>query len=347
MEDINNTANMPEENKQEIFIADGVRNNSFIKESNGKIGVLSFLFSIFYPIGYFYKQWKAIKKNNEEYKNISPFWRGLFYPFYAFQFTKILDNLLSIKKNMDFSGATNEEEKKKLENEYATFKQFYSNSYFIALIPIVTLVLIFCNFIPESFNTGIGIAIWISISMTLRNLQKAIDKISPQDHPKGKLTFSDFLGLPFLVLFLSFFFFEIGGQSCFEVDGNTLKNTCEKYSFTFPLTGEIKEIKPEYFYQFGPDEGLNIAPIALDKEEYFDLDFIASKEYFPIINKWTKVYQGNTTHCFLEEGRKNIKQSVCYMKLENDTPRYILFASQSYHGNIENLEKLMNSYKTW
>ena len=33
------------ENKQEIFIADGVRNDSFIKESNGKIGVLSFLFS--------------------------------------------------------------------------------------------------------------------------------------------------------------------------------------------------------------------------------------------------------------------------------------------------------------
>ena len=66
---------------QEIFFADSVANNSFVKESLTKIGILTFLFSIFYPIGYFYKQWKTIQKNNEIYKNISPFLRGLFIQF--------------------------------------------------------------------------------------------------------------------------------------------------------------------------------------------------------------------------------------------------------------------------
>ena len=71
----------PEENKQEFFFANGVQNNSFIKDNLKKVGIFIVLLNIFYPIGWHYKQWKEIKKNNEEYKNISPFWRGVFYPF--------------------------------------------------------------------------------------------------------------------------------------------------------------------------------------------------------------------------------------------------------------------------
>ena len=349
-----------EEHKQEFFVANGVRNDSFVKESNGKIGVLSFLFSIFYPIGYFYKQWKAIKKNNEEYKNISPFWRGVFYPFYAFQFTKILDNLLSIKKNKDFSNATNEEEKKKLENEYAVFNKFYSNSYIIAIVPILAVVLIFCNFIPESFNTGIGVAVWISISMTLRNLQKAIDKILPQDHPKGKLTFSDFLGLPFLVLFLSFFFFEIGGQRCLEIKGNTLEDTCNNYSFTFPYGGnKLFAENDDLACQAKNNNNIYndvtcLKGMYIDDNDSFDQKFCEEDlgEESDIMFKETKTYNGNLAYCFnikLKNDPAAPNQNICYMQIK-DKPKIVIIVwtpSKDREISFENLEKLMNSYKSW
>ena len=86
--------NLEENQNNDVFVVNGVVNYSFVKESITKIAIFSFLFSVFYPIGYFYKQWKAIKKNNENYKNISPFWRGVFYPIYMFPFTKIVKSLI-------------------------------------------------------------------------------------------------------------------------------------------------------------------------------------------------------------------------------------------------------------
>lgn len=353
MENINNVINMPEGNKQEFFIADGVRNDSFIKESNGKIGVLSFLFSIFYPVGYFYKQWKAIKKNNEEYKNISPFWRGLFYPFYAFKFTKILDNLLTIKKNMDFSGATNEEEKKKLENEYAVFNKFYSNSYMIALVPIVTVALIFCTFIPESFNTGIGAAVWATIYMTLRNLQKAIDKILPQDHPKGKLTFSDFLGLPILGIFLiiAIIIFSLFKDPWIEIKGNTLKNTDAKYSITFPFENKkIIRAGIDYYCQNKTKKDY-ICAMLVDKFTItFDRDTIAKQlekgHNVKVLSQKTSLYNDNLGYCFTTD--KTEPKLSCFMQFKEE-PKSGIIIIQNFQDNaenpFENLEKIMNSYQ--
>ena len=353
MEDINNVINMPEENKQEFFVADGVRNDSFIKESNGKIGVLSFLFSIFYPVGYFYKQWKAIKKNNEEYKNISPFWRGVFYPFYAFKFTKILDNLLTIKKNMDFSGATNEEEKKKLENEYAVFNKFYSNSYIIALVPIVTVALIFCTFIPESFNTGIGAAVWVTIYMTLRNLQKAIDKILPQDHPKGKLTFSDFLGLPILGIFLiiAIIIFSLFKDPWIEIKGNTLTDTDAKYSITFPFENQkIVRIGIDYYCQNKTKKDY-ICAMLIDKFTItFDRDTIAKEieKIFDakVLSQKTSLYNDNLGYCFTTD--KTEAKHSCFMQFK-EKPKSGIILFQNFQDNtekpFENLEEMMNSYQ--
>ncbi|MBR4508585.1 MAG: hypothetical protein IKP23_03830 [Elusimicrobiaceae bacterium] len=355
MEDINNVINMPEENKQEFFVGDGVRNDSFIKESNGKIGVLSFLFSIFYPIGYFYKQWKAIKKNNEEYKNISPFWRGVFYPFYAFKFTKILDNLLTIKKNMDFSGATNEEEKKKLENEYAVFNKFYSNSYMIALVPIVTVALIFCTFIPESFNTGIGAAVWVTIYMTLRNLQKAIDKILPQDHPKGKLTFSDFLGFLILIIFLisMLFIFPLFNDPWIEIKGNTLTDTDAKYSITFPFENQKIVrigIGITSYCQKKPGTESDASVICLQSVDFsassFERDVIAKEleeaDNTKILSSKTALYNDNLGYCFSVENASNI----CFMQLK-DNPKMAISVISNFNEEVpfENLEKMLNSYK--
>lgn len=359
MEDINNVINMPEENKQEFFVADGVRNDSFIKESNGKIGVLSFLFSIFYPVGYFYKQWKAIKKNNEEYKNISPFWRGVFYPFYAFKFTKILDNLLTIKKNMDFSGATNEEEKKKLENEYAVFNKFYSNSYIIALVPIVTVALIFCTFIPDSIglNTGIDVAIWISISMTLRNLQKAIDKILPQDHPKGKLTFSDFLGLPILGIFLiiAIIIFSLFKDPWIEIKGNTLTDTDAKYSISFPFENQkIIRAGIASYCQKKPGTESDESVICLQSGDFsassfaFERDDIAKgleeADNAKILSSKTALYNDNLGYCFSVENAPY--KNICFMQLK-DKPKMAISIISNFNEEVpfENLEKMLNSYQ--
>ena len=354
-----------EEHKQEFFVANGVRNDSFVKESNGKIGVLSFLFSIFYPIGYFYKQWKAIKKNNEEYKNISPFWRGVFYPFYAFQFTKILDNLLSIKKNKDFSNATNEEEKKKLENEYAVFNKFYSNSYSIVIIPIIVIGLIllniFTDILPDStsLRTGINVGVWMSISMTLRNLQKAINKILPQDHPKGKLTFSDFLGFLILIIFLisMLFIFPLFNDPWIEIKGNTLKNTDAKYSITFPFENKkIIRANIGHYCQNNPEsKSKDFAICAILIDEFYitiERDSLA-KELGKVFQvKFTPyktaLYNDNLGYCFTSDLQEPAKLYTCVMQFK-DSPKKGIIIQQNFQDNaenpFENLEKIMNSYQ--
>ena len=348
-----------EEHKQEFFVANGVRNDSFVKESNGKIGVLSFLFSIFYPIGYFYKQWKAIKKNNEEYKNISPFWRGVFYPFYAFQFTKILDNLLSIKKNKDFSNATNEEEKKKLENEYAVFNKFYSNSYSIVIIPIIVIGLIllniFTDILPDStsLRTGINVGVWMSISVTLGNLQKAINKILPQDHPKGKLTFSDFLGFLIMIIFLIsiLFIFTLFKDSWVEIKGNTLKNTDAKYSITFPFENQ-KIIRADigYYCQNKSKEDYICAMLIDEFTITFDRDTIAKQleksHNVKVLSQKTSLYNDNLGYCFTTD--KTEPKLSCFMQFKEE-PKSGIIIIQNFQDNkenpFENLEKMMNSYQ--
>ena len=351
MEDINNVINMPEENKQEFFVADGVANNSFVKESYIKIFILSLLFSVFYPIGYFYKQWKEIKKNNEKYKNISPFWRGVFYPIFAFKFTKILDNLLTIKKNMDFSGATNEEEKKQLEKEYTIFNKFYSNSYIMAIIPLVVIILVVIN-IPNSLRRSIGTGMGAAVWLLLYNLQKAIDKISPQDHPKGKLTFSDFLGLPTMITFfiiISFMF------PCIKIKGNTYIDTCNNYSITFPFDNNLiyreKDINSIYrTCQKEREESLNnICFSGIEFKENNTFTLAKTNEELSkkttIVSQQTGEYNGNTAYCFT---LKNLESEVylCYM-LVKDKPKYLFVFAANKEIPFENLEKMMNSYKSW
>ena len=133
-------------NNNNVFIVNGVANYSFIKESLVKIAIFSFIFSIFYPIGYFYKQWKEIKRNNESYKNISPFWRGIFYPIYIFPFTKIVKDLIAAKENIEFKKVTLSEEKTALRQEYKKLKNLtvipYVNliAFVIALVHIVLMI---------------------------------------------------------------------------------------------------------------------------------------------------------------------------------------------------------------
>ncbi len=335
-------------NNNDVFIVNGVANNSFMKESTTKISILSLLFSIFYPVGYFYKQWKEIKKNNEKYKNISPFWRGILYPIYMFPFTKIVQNLVIEKENIDLKSKTlSEEEKNTLKTEYQKINKLTPIPYIYLILILITFMIAFLKILKG----GSAVVIWFIVSMSLTYLQKAIDKILPANHPKGKvLTFGDFLAVPTIAIaiLVPTLFFTIKALHCWNLNGNTLSNTCENYSFNFPLDTEIKfDPKNNSFCKANQQEQLCFQRVVLDNPANFNLETLADGEPKTniIMDKFSKQYSGNTTHCFKERIPNGPYYNVCIMKIEKQQPIYFAFLDYSFTGSIENLEKLMNSYK--
>lgn len=357
MNDIN-IENTPtaEEYRQEIFFADGVANNSFVKDSNAKIGILTFLFSVFYPIGYFYKQWKAIKKNNVEYKYISPFWRGVFYPFYAFKFTKIVDNLLKIKKEISLKNAITEEEKEKIEAQYSWFKQFYCYAYFIAFLPLVIFMLILLSLFADfSPSTSIGTGISFAMIFTLCNLQKGINKVLPENHPKNSLSFSDFLGIPVGGILLIIFIFSIFifTDPYIKIKGNILTDKSDKYSISFPFENQkIVRRGIEFYCQNKSGTESDESVICLQSGDFsvspFERDAIAKEleeaDNAKILSSKTALYNDNLGYCFSVENAPY--KNICFMQLK-DKPKMAISVISNFNEEVpfENLEKIMNSYK--
>ncbi len=334
------------ENNNDVFIVNGVANYSFVKESTTKISILSLLFSIFYPVGYFYKQWKEIKKNNESYKNISPFWRGILYPIYMFPFTKIVQDLITQKENIDLKSETlSAEERNNLKTEYQKINKLTPIPYIYLILILITFMIAFLKILKG----GSAVVIWFIVSMSLTLIQKAINKILPSNHPKGKvLTFGDFLAVPVIAVILLFpiFFHATQAAMCFKIEGNILKNTCENYSFTFPLDTKI-QFRSESFCQANQQEQLCFQRVVFDNPANFNLETLADGEPKTniIMDKFSKQYSGNTTHCFKERIPNGPYYNVCIMKIEKQKPIYFAFWDYSFTVSMENLEKLMNSYK--
>ena len=338
--------NLEENQNNDVFVVNGVVNYSFVKESITKIAIFSFLFSVFYPIGYFYKQWKAIKKNNENYKNISPFWRGVFYPIYMFPFTKIVKSLIENKEEITLKSVTfTEEQKADLQRQYKTLKSLTPLPYFI-LLALLICVIVFVS--PIEFSTHVGTVIFALVTGALTYLQKAIDKFLPESHPKGKaVTFGDFLCIPVLIVtfILAIILSVIFAPNCFKTEGNVLENTCRNYSLTFPLKEEIQTTK-YYHCQGNEESSICIGEMGRENtnEPELTLDQLAAEEYNPVLDKFTKRYANHTTHCFKEKDEKGYFYQ-CYMKIEEIPGLYLGFLATE--NNFENLEKLMNSYNTF
>lgn len=308
---------MSEENQNtEIFVVNGVVNYSFVKESVNKVATMSWLFSFFYYMGWSYKQWKEIKKCNANYSTISPFWRGIFFAAYFSKLKKIIVDLYEAKMNTVLQIENlPEEEKKEWERDYKNLKSAFAK---------------------------------------LKVIQIAVNKIVPVGHPQGKLTAGDFLGVPllaFILFVMCAFSVFINWNSCHEIEGNVFKNICNKYSLTFPLNVEISSARNQGFdlyCQEDTNETLCITGGSLDNPEDFDLETLAQK--YRTVNKFSKQYAGNTTHCIEEEkDEDNLYPHICFSKIEtsDEAPFYIIFfrfASDSPQ-KIENLEKLMNSFK--
>ena len=331
-----------------IFIVNGVANHSFVKDSLTKVAIFCLFLSVFYPIGWFYKQWKEIKKNNESYKNISPFWRGVFYPIYIFPFTKIVNELLKAKKAEELK-SENLEEKEKTDSE-AEYKKLDGVTAAPYLILIAIAILVVLGFLFD-INVRIGGTIFALVITSLSFLQSAINKILPEDHQrKETLSAADFLCIPFFGLFIFALLVAsvFSALTCFEAEGNVLKNTCDNYSVTFPSNGEIFTPEPSKYFMYCQDneskkESLCVVEGNFDKPEDFNMETL-SKQHTPT-NKVTKEYANNTTHCISETVEGEGYYNTCYMKIERETPVYLIFVRSAENSNIETLEALMNSYK--
>lgn len=342
----NETTTIVPNKNQEIFTIKGVVNNSFIKESVVKIIILSLLFSIFYPIGYFYKQWKAIKNNNESYKNISPFWRGLFYPIYAFSFMKIIKNLISSQKENDLKNCPSEEEKKKIE------KRYKNNILLTFALPLGLLGV----FLSTVGKTLVGRTDWpinaIIMLIILYFFQMIINSVLPKNQAQGKLTWADFLGaFPWMFyIFVSLLFYIGSLSSRIQLKDNQVINTFRNYSFTFPYENQRIEVREDgYICQSKSEDSqeslcmqwlLHTDPF---EEEYFDQ--ILSEGGFSLINKWTKIYQGNKAYCFYVKDDEETPFNFCYLKT-NREKRLWVWSFYINGEDITGLEKLMNSYKS-
>lgn len=358
MSDINieNTPTTEAQN-QEIFFSSGVANNSFVKDNLTKIGFFVFLLNIFYPIGWHYKQWKAIKNNNEEYKNISPFWRGVFYPVYAFKLTKIIKELFEIKKDIDLRTITDEEELKKVKKEH---KQIFAIWPYVIWISIIFLFMFY--FSPDSdLDKLLGAIAWILIYLPIHNLQHAINYIMSKETKEKVFSLSDLLGVPFFALLLAFFLFGIRGQSCFEVDGNTLKNTCENYSFTFPFENDEffpskDEFANDYICQAEDINNMQDNFICISEEHVDDNSKFNQKDFEKILSENANIifekaatYNENLAYCFTKskENPTTPNQNICYMKIKQKPQLifYISDVSKNKEMPFKNLEEMMNSYK--
>ncbi len=301
-------------NNNDVFVVNGVANYSFVKQNVNTVRTLSSCFGLVYKTGWYYKQWKEIKKCNESYKNISPFWRAIFYLGYAGQLKKIVTNLYEAKMNMILQNDTvSPEEKEVWQKEHKKLNSIFAN-----------------------------------FSLT----QQAINKVVPFGHPDGKTTGGSFLGLiPLAIIIMIILGFNVISflfNGCFEAEGNVLKNTCENFSLTFPLDGEIGLARNngfEYYCQGSETNHVCMTMAGLDNPADFNLDTLSGWESDKILSKTTAQYAGNTTYCFKEENKDKQIFNVCYMQVKRAEPFYFLFYSQNETGSVENLEKLMNSYK--
>lgn len=301
-------------NNTEFFVVNGVANYSFVKKNVNTVKSLSHFFGLIYKTGWYYKQWKEIKKCNESYKDISPFWRAIFYFGYAGQFKKIVTNLYEAKMNMMLQNdAVPPEEKEAWQKEYKKLKSIFAN-----------------------------------FSLT----QQAINKVLPFNHPEGKTTWGSFLGLiPLAIILMILFGFNIIASlftSCFEAEGNVLKNTCENFSLTYPLDGEIGLAENEgfeYYCQGSETNYVCMVMLSFDNPADFNLESIAEKENAKVLSKTAGQYAGNTTYCFKEETEDKQIYNTCYMQIKRPEPFYFWFFSQNETNSIDSLEKLMNSYK--
>ena len=297
-------------NNNDVFVVNGVANYSFVKGSSNNTSTLSSLLGMFYKMGWYCKQWTEIKKYNESYKNISPFWRGIFYIGYASKFKKIVVELFEARTNMILrNDNVPQEEKDKWQKELKKLKS------------------IFAKFSLQ---------------------QEAINKIVPIGHPEGGSSkFAGLLGLPvFVLLILIIFGFSAISalfDNCFEAEGNVLKNTCHNYSLTFPLSGEIQTT---HYYHCQGTGGNYVCVGEMARENPNEpeptLDQLAEEEYNPVLHKFTKQYANKTTHCFKEKDDTGYYYQ-CYMKIEEVPGLHLGFLASD--NNLENLEKLMNSYK--
>ena len=340
-----------EEYSQDFFVANGVRNDSFVKESYIKIFILSLLFSVFYPIGYFYKQWKAIKKNNEEYKNISPFWRGVFYPFYAFSFAKIIANLFKAQKNDLLQNISDEKSKEKLEKKYknnALFCQFLSCCFIVLFGLIISSSLA---------GKGWGIINYLFLWLSLFSFQIAINEVLPKNHPKGKIVFADFLGaFPSCIIIIFALIFQILiFPSFIKIEGQSLINKRSNYSFTFPFENQkIIDFEDSSFCQKENDD-YNAEILCMGISTYTPGDTLEEVEitlkehgFYPL-KGWTETYNGNEVHCFnvIKEKLTEGTRIMCFFKQINEKDFMSYWTASTNKQDTTNLEKLMNSYKSW
>lgn len=349
-----------EEKAEEFFFANGVKNESFIKDNLRKVGILVVFLNIFYPIGWHYKQWKAIKQNNEEYKNISPFWRGLFYPIFSFQLTKIIKDLFEIKKDTDLRTITDEEELKKVKKEHKIVLAPWPYVIFISIV--FTLAFMFSP--DTALDKLLGVIAWALIFYPIFFMQRAINYIMPKETNEKVFSLSDLLGAPFFALLLAFFLFSLAtGNDCFETEGKTLKNTCDNYSFTFPFETDELFIGTDQGGNFtafcqaekkGNNEGNSICltgayvDTGFDfKQDTFSKNF--SKTTF-ITSSKTGEYNGNTAYCFSGTPKDNPLGpigNVCVMRVKNKPELLfsVLDSSEESNMPLENLEKLLESYR--
>lgn len=304
-----------ENQNNDIFVVNGVANYSFVKGSPNTASTLSSLLGMFYKMGWYCKQWTEIKKHNESYKNISPVWRGVFYLGYASQFKKIVVELFEAKTNMILQNENvPQEEKDKWQKELKKLKS------------------IFAKFSSQ---------------------QQAINKIVPVGHPEGSSSkFAGWLGLPFFILFvvviLGFSLISSIVEGCYKVKGNIYTNTCGNYTFTFPLDDEIGLWRDNGFdniCQQNENEMICLSDIVLKNSDDFNLNTLTEGEE-NLLDKYTKKYAGNTTHCFKTKDTEGNFVNTCYMKVEGPKPTYFGFFTHNKTADIENFEKLMNSYKT-
>ncbi len=356
IENINNTPTSPEENKQKIFTANGVKSDSFVKDNLWKVSVLVVFLNIFYPIGWHYKQWKAIKNNNEEYKKISPFWRGVFYPFYAFELIKILKALFEVKKNIDLQTITNEKE---LEEAKKIHKTSFAIWPFMIWASVIFLPIFYLS--AASLEKLFGLIGFALIFWPISHLQGIINYILPKETEETTISFCDLLGAPFFALVLAFFMFgTFGGNSCGKINGQVFTNVCEQYSFTFPFKTEdffILEEDGTYILQEQDKRIVGFSQVDLG-DTPFTLEDIEKK--FPnlsessLSDKFSKEFNENTAHCFYtfhvikkNNERKNIRN--CFMQIKNDPDKTFHIIAETPLNELQQMPEFMtafmNSYK--
>lgn len=303
-----------ENQNNDVFVVNGVANYSFVKNNVDNVKTLSSLLGLIYKTGWYYKQWKEIKKYNESYRNISPFWRGIFYIGYAGKLKKIVNSLYEAKLNSVLQNdAVPQEEKEAWQKEYKKFNGIFAN---FSLI------------------------------------QQAINKIVPLGHPENKTTWGSFLGLiPLAIILMIIFGVNIISflfNGCYQTEGNILKNTCDDYSLTFPTNKEIWASRSEYldfFCQGDEDKNICMSPIMFPNHKDFNFEALEKEQEYPITDKFTKQYAGNTVHCFKQTVPDRPFFNVCYMEVQRKEPIYFIFFNNTDNGEMESLEKLMNSYK--